>query len=165
MEKKRMAKKTLKIILIIGIAAFAVIAGVVAAIVIPTAMVSTEFDKIFDTVEDMFDPSILITDMSVENNFSGSKGEMLVNGAAAVHILENLSDAADDFKYARKENAEGSFDIRFKVTENDLTFEFYLTETEIYYVKNGKKYVFVPEDAEANVEYKQIYNTACMFVK
>jgi hypothetical protein len=90
---------------------------------------------------------------------------MLVTEEAAIHMIENLADVADDFEYVGKENAAGSFDIRYKIYEGENAIEIYLSKDGMYYVNGDKKYVFVPDDAETRIEYKQIYNTACMFVK
>ena len=141
------------------------VAAVASIVIVPSAIVSSKFEEMFDKMEDMPSPEIVITDMGAENNFSTAKGEMLVTGEAAVQILDRLSDAVDDCKYLGKADAEGAFDIRFKVSGNGLAYEFYLTENEIYYVKNDKKYMFTPEDEEAKVEHKQVYNLACQFVK
>ena len=165
MGKREIRKKKMKKALAVGAAVLALAAVVVAIAVVPTAMVNSRFDKIFDTVEDMAEPEIVVTDMGAENNFSGAAGEMLVTGDAALKILNKLSNAADDFEYVGKEKAEGSFDVRFKVSENETIVEIYLTAKGMYYVKGGNKYLFEPENADAKVEYKQVYNTACAFVK
>lgn len=163
MEKT--SNKTLKKILVIGAALLALVAVVAAIAIVPAAIVSAEFEEMFDKIEDINAPEIVITDMGADNNFSSARGEMLVNGEAALQILDRIDEAIDDCKYVGKADSKGSFDIRFKVSGDGATYEFFLTESEIYFVKNDKKYVFTPEDEEAKAEHKQVYNLACMFVK
>ena len=158
-------KNILKKILIIGGVAVVAIAVAVAIAVVPTALINSRFGNIFNKIEDMSEPSIVITDMGTESNLSGEVGEMLFTGAAADFMLDQLVDVADDFEYVGREDAAGSFDLRYRVSDENTECEFYLSETGIYYIRNGKKYVFEPEDQETNVEYKQIYNAACLFVK
>ena len=162
---EKIEKKTIKKIIFIALSVLVLIGAAVAIAVVPTAIVSEQFGEIFDAAEDMAEPNMVITDMGAENNLPGAKGEMLIVGEAALHMIDQLADVSDGMEYSGKENAEGSFDIRYKITEGETTLEFYLTEEGMYYVKNGKKYVFLPEDEDTKVELKQIYNTACMFVK
>ena len=165
MGKREDNKKKIKKVIIIFAALIALAAIIVAIIVVPTAMVESKFENIFDRAEDMLNPEILVTDMGAENNFTDITGEMLVDGNAARFVIEQISDVADDFKYAGSENAAGSFDIRYKISDGYTTLEIYLYQDGIYYVKDGKKYVFVPEDSETKIEYNQVYITACAFVK
>ena len=165
MGKREIRNKKMKKIVVIGAAVMVLVAVIVAIAVVPTAIIENNFENIFERAENMLNPQIFITDMSAENNFSGAKGEMLVTEEAAIHMIENLADVADDFEYVGKENAAGSFDIRYKIYEGENAIEIYLSKDGMYYVNGDKKYVFVPEDAETRIEYKKIYNTACMFVK
>ena len=155
----------MKKIIIIATAAIVLVAAIVAIAVVPTAIIENRFEKIFDRAEDLLSPEILVTDMGAENNFSDTTGEMLVDGSAALFIIEQLSEAADDFKYVGRENAVGSFDIRYKIYEGETSLEIYLTKDGIYYINGDKKYVFVPEDSEAKVAYNHVYLTASAFVK
>ena len=165
MGNRRIKKDTLKKIIIIGGAAVAAIAVAVAIIIVPGAIISSRFEKIFSVAEDMAEPTIVITNMGAENNYSDGSGEILVEGSAARFMIDELSDVADDFEYVGNEKAAGSFDLRYKISDEKTELEVYLSETGIYYVRNGKKYVFEPEDSEAKVEFTKIYNSACLFVK
>ena len=165
MGKREDNKKKIKKVIIIFAALIALAAVIVAIAVVPTAIIENRFENIFDIAEDMLNPKILVTDMGAENNFSDTTGEMLVDGAAALFVVEQISDVADDFKYKGRENAAGSFDIRYKIYEGEKALEIYLTKDGIYYINGDKKYVFVPEDSEAKAEYNQVYITACAFVK
>ena len=165
MGKREIRKKKMKKALAVGAAVLALAAVVVAIAVVPTAIIENNFENIFERAENMLNPQIFITDMSAENNYSDGSGELLVEGSAARFMIDELSDVADDFEYVGKENAAGSFDIRYKIYEGENAIEIYLSKDGMYYVNGDKKYVFVPEDAETRIEYKKIYNTACMFVK
>ena len=165
MGKREIRKKKMKKALAVGAAVLVLVAVIVAIAVVPTAIIENNFENIFERAENMTNPQIFITDMGAENNFSGAKGEMLVVGEAALFMTKQLSEVADDFEYVGKESAVGSFDIRYKIYEGENAIEIYLSKDGMYYVNGDKKYVFVPEDAETKIEYKQIYNTACMFVK
>lgn len=165
MGKKGIKKNTLKYIIIGSVAALALVLVIVAIIVLPEAIITSRFGKIFNVAEDMTEPSILITDLGTDNNYSGASGEILVADGTAKYMIEQLSDMTDDFIYKGRENAAGSLDLRYKITDGETEVECYLFEEGIYYVRNGKKYVFIPEDNDTKVEYKKIYNSACLFVK
>lgn len=142
------------------------IVAVALAVILPIVKINAEFDALFETVNGMEQPKMVITDMKAENNFSDSKGEINIDSAASAKaMIKSLSNIAGKFEYDGRRSSIEAWDIRVKFINGDQTVTMYFAKDGMYYVKNNAKYVFVPEDDETKIAYEGYYNTLCVFLK
>ena len=165
---KKTKKKTVnKKPVIIGVSAgLIVVAVIAAAIVIPSLKVDADFEAVFEKMKAAQAPTVIITDMGAESNFSGIAGETTVTEAKSAEMLiGKLVAISEGFEYESRDRSVGTWDIRFRVSDGRDTADIYLSEGKMYYVTGETKFIFVPADEEVASNYKTFYSTVCAFVK
>ena len=149
--QKKPSKQTVIIAVIMAIAAILIL----LAIFVPLIRINSSFDRIFDDIRKIGAADITITDMSAENVFGNSKGEVSL---VSEDLAFQLCEISEKFKYDGKDaDVLGAWDIRFRVKFEGKTQEVYLSKDKIYYVSDNTHYNFVPEDDDAKREYAAFY--------
>ena len=149
-EVKRGRNQWLIVALIV--VAATVIVGLL--IVLPLIEARSDFDAIFEKMGAIGDPELIITDMSAENVYGNTVGEVRVISKDLVTKLTSLSD---DFGYHGKDSDSlGAWDIRVRARVGDGWVEIYLDDDSMYYVRGGNYYRFVPKNEETETAYKEL---------
>ena len=141
------------------------IIGILLAVFLPTVIAESELDGILTDLKEMNEPVMIVTDMKADNTFSDARGEVKIDDPTSTGMLINeILELSDNFKYDGKDSSD-TWDIRVKVNDGEKAVELYFAYGKMYYVKNGAKYVFVPEGAEVKEDFKVLYKTLSAFVQ
>ena len=144
--------KNRKIAVAVSVAA-AVIA-IALLIIVPLIKINSDFDAIFTKMGQVSDPAVVITDMSAENVFGDTKGEVRV---VSKDLVSQVCELADNFRYHGKDSdSMSAWDIRFRVKTEDGWIEIYLDEDNMYYVAGGNYYRFVPKNDKTEKAYAEL---------
>ena len=150
-EEAKQNKKR-KIAVVVSVSAAVVILALV--IVLPLIKINSDFDKIFEKMAAVNDPEVVITDMSAENVFGDTKGEVRV---VSKDLVIQVCELAENFRYHGKDSdSMSAWDIRFRVRTEGGWVEIYLDEDNMYYVAGGNYYRFVPKNDETEKAYAEL---------
>lgn len=151
-----------KLILISGAVILALAAVLVFAIVfIPRIKAGRCLDEIAGILKTSESCElILVSDMKSGTDALGSgDGEAVISEREAISELsEKLDGVIDGVKYAFSKNMSyGAWGIRLRFYVLDSKYEIYLEKTRIYVLDGNKVYYFVPESADGESGYAEIY--------
>ena len=147
-EKNNNNKSKTLVTLAIASAAVVILALV---IILPLIKINSDFDRIFEKMSAVNDPEVVITDMSAENVFGNTAGEVHV---VSKDLVRELCELSEGFRYHGKDSdSMSAWDIRFRVRADDGWIEIYLDEDNMYYVAGGNYYRFVPKNDETEKAY------------
>ncbi len=153
-RKKKLSKGQMAAIIAVAAAAVLLI---LTAVLVPVIKVNNGFDEIVEEMLRTPDPSIMITDMSAENVFGDTSGEITL---VSPDLVKSLADICDDMKYnvfASEPFGVGLSGIRFRVKTENGVADLYLTKDSIYYTEGGKISFFVPKNDDAEKSYTEFY--------
>jgi len=123
-------------------------------IILPLLKINSDFDSIFEKMSAVSDPEVVITDMGAENVFGNTKGEVRVISA---DLVGELCELSEKFRYhGRDSDSMSAWDIRFRVTTDEGWVEIYLDKDNMYYVRGGNYYRFVPKNEETEKSYAEL---------
>lgn len=150
--KQNKQNKNRKIAVVVSVSVAVV--AIALLIVLPLIKINSDFDRIFEKMASISDPEVVITDMGAENVFGSNKGEVRVISA---DLVGELCELSEKFRYhGRDSDSMSAWDIRFRVNSNGEWLDIFLDEDNMYYVKGGNYYRFVPKNEETEKSYAEL---------